>query len=168
MKIIFFLHFLCTVNRVKHSYGTSAVQPQILFAKDGQKPGHRFQDKTNFLRFLLGQISYSNFWEDRRLQGIAQTIFDIRFRPKSLTFPTSFFLCYSKTHILIFVQQEIHKANCMDPNSSNSVKMCDSFWQAAACSVEFHVYMKLTYELDIWIYLYSLYSSGHCAFCSLY
>ena len=41
---------LRSVNRVTHSYDTSAVLTQILLAKDSQKPHRRFQVSTIFLR----------------------------------------------------------------------------------------------------------------------
>jgi len=77
---------------VTHSYDTSVVLPQLLFAEIRQKSGRRLEVCTVFPRLLFCQISCSNFWVDRTFQASAQTLFDIRLRPIFLQFHTSFFL----------------------------------------------------------------------------
>ena len=51
------LHLLfCTVNTVMHSYDAKAVLPDILFGKDRQKTGFRFQVSTIFFRFFVSKF----------------------------------------------------------------------------------------------------------------
>jgi len=47
--------------------------PELLSAKDRQKPRNRYYAFTIFLCFFLCQISCTNFWLDRRFQASAQT-----------------------------------------------------------------------------------------------
>ena len=90
MQITFVLSFFRTVNTLTHSYDTSAVQPQLLFAKNKQKSGCLFQ-KSKLFRFIFSKISGSTYWQDRMFQASAQTLFHTTFRLNSFKFVTSYF-----------------------------------------------------------------------------